>query len=361
MSVRLRPPRKQPAMPLPRGRVQALPAAAPPPIAVFPPVAQILRLPRIQAERRPASFEAAMETTDSWLRRHLSFAVSLAVHLILLIALALWVVTEPGKLQQIAIVSEPVEPVVQEQDFEILAPATDVPDISEILSASAGDLTDLPEAPEVSQLPELETELADTVGFDFSPSVTQDLLMPLGGGSNGGGGSGGLGAGEDVGELMQFVERLQKAGAKSGDVQISLIWDNFNDLDLHVITPRGENIFFGHRRSRCRGELDVDMNAGAGKTREPVENVYWGKGKAPTGKYKVAVHHYRNHGDPDPTHYELRVVVDGQTKVIQGELEYGSPRMIVYEFERSALSPPPVTRSAATTARPGFRIIRAEP
>jgi uncharacterized protein YfaP (DUF2135 family) len=160
---------------------------------------------------------------------------------------------------------------------------------------------------------------------------------PIGGGSGGGGN----GIGAEAGLLRQFTQRLNRAGAKSGDVQISLIWDNFNDLDLHVFTPRGENIFFGHRRSRCGGELDIDMNAGLAMTREPVENIYWSKGRAPKGKYRVAVHHFRNHGDPDPTNYELRVVVDGETKVIHGEMSYGNPRMIVYEFERTGVTKVP--------------------
>lgn len=167
---------------------------------------------------------------------------------------------------------------------------------------------------------------------------TDQLLQSIGGGQGGGGGRGGIGPGLGEGNMMQFVERLQRAGAKGGDIQVSLIWDNFNDLDLHVITPRGENIFFAHRRSRCRGELDVDMNAGVGTTREPVENIYWGKGKAPLGKFKVAVHHYHNHGEPDPTPFEVRIIVDGQTTVVYGETSFGDRRKIVHEFERTALS-----------------------
>ncbi|MCS7047282.1 MAG: hypothetical protein NZO58_13065, partial [Gemmataceae bacterium] len=59
----------------------------------------------------------------------------------------------------------------------------------------------------------------------------------------------------------EFAQRLNQAGGKSGDVQLTLIWYNGNDLDLHCVEPSGEEIFFARRRSRSGGELDVDMNA----------------------------------------------------------------------------------------------------
>jgi Mg-chelatase subunit ChlD len=59
----------------------------------------------------------------------------------------------------------------------------------------------------------------------------------------------------------QLVARLQREEAKTGDVQISLMWDSLNDLDLHCIGPDGERIYHNHRRSKSGGELDVDMNA----------------------------------------------------------------------------------------------------
>lgn len=46
----------------------------------------------------------------------------------------------------------------------------------------------------------------------------------------------------------EFAQRLQQAGAKSGNVQITLIWFNVNDLDLHCIEPSGNEIFYGNRR-----------------------------------------------------------------------------------------------------------------
>lgn len=58
-----------------------------------------------------------------------------------------------------------------------------------------------------------------------------------------------------VGSEATFKERLTRVGAKSGDVQVSLIWHNVNDLDLHVVTPSGEHIFFSVRSANRRWAL----------------------------------------------------------------------------------------------------------
>ena len=39
--------------------------------------------------------------------------------------------------------------------------------------------------------------------------------------------------------MSELRARLEREGAQSSDVQISLMWNNYNDLDLHVLCPSG--------------------------------------------------------------------------------------------------------------------------
>lgn len=134
--------------------------------------------------------------------------------------------------------------------------------------------------------------------------------------------------------MSELQARLAREGARSSDVQISLMWNNYNDLDLHVVCPSGERIHGGNKISQCEGELDVDANV-RGETRKPVENVVWPEGKAPAGKYQVYVHHYKKHDkrrSKDPTKFQVIVNGGGDLQEFNGELSSGDPIMLVAEF-----------------------------
>jgi hypothetical protein len=130
----------------------------------------------------------------------------------------------------------------------------------------------------------------------------------------------------------ELTKRLQREGAKTGDVQLSLLWNNYNDLDIHCIDPSGEEIYYSHKRSQSGGELDVDMNASGRQSKEPVENIYWPAGGAPKGKYQVFVNHYANHGDADPTAFTVGVLVEGNSQEFSGSISHGQPKRPIYEF-----------------------------
>lgn len=91
-------------------------------------------------------------------------------------------------------------------------------------------------------------------------------------------------------------ERVKKAGGNvTGDLCCRLSWSNHDDLDFHMKEPGAYEISFANKNSTSPngGRLDVDMNAGGGHTREPVENIFYSS--RPTmreGVYELIVHNY---------------------------------------------------------------------
>lgn len=82
-----------------------------------------------------------------------------------------------------------------------------------------------------------------------------------------------------AGEFADSIkERVKQAGGNvTGDLCCRLAWYNHDDLDFHMIEPGGYEIYFSNRHSVSPngGKLDVDMNAGQGHTRTPVENIFY--------------------------------------------------------------------------------------
>jgi len=137
----------------------------------------------------------------------------------------------------------------------------------------------------------------------------------------------------------EIKRRVEGAGGQyeGVDIRASLLWDNRNDLDLHVITPAREHIYFGTKRSNCGGWLDVDMNV-RGETTTPVENIRWARGAARRGHYRIYVQNYRFH-EPSrlATPWKVEVEISGEiyhfTGVISPGQQTGSASdMTVFEF-----------------------------
>lgn len=61
-----------------------------------------------------------------------------------------------------------------------------------------------------------------------------------------------------VGDYQQLEVDYLAAG--TGKLHISLSWDQENDVDLHLIEPNGERIYYGNSSSVNGGELDLDSN-----------------------------------------------------------------------------------------------------
>jgi hypothetical protein len=97
------------------------------------------------------------------------------------------------------------------------------------------------------------------------------------------------------GEVTDSItERVKNAGGNiDAFLRVSLAWHNLDDLDLHVIEPNKNRIYYGNKSSNYSGgRLDVDMNVSI-PIRGAVENVFWNNpSKMKNGRYKIIVNNY---------------------------------------------------------------------
>jgi len=115
----------------------------------------------------------------------------------------------------------------------------------------------------------------------------------------------------------------------TGDLKVSLTFDRGTDLDLRVIEPSKETIFYGNRGSRSGGQLDLDSNAACRVDGVNKENVFWQTGTAPSGEYKSYVHHFRN-CVTEPTNYSVTVYNGRKVETFEGTLgkDERAPRLV---------------------------------
>lgn len=135
-----------------------------------------------------------------------------------------------------------------------------------------------------------------------------------------------------------ITTRMVRENVNSGEIHVSLIWNDIADLDLHVITPSGEHMYFGHKESSCGGWLDVDMNASK-VSLEPIENVFWAS--SPNGHYKVYVKNYNNRTSAntvftDPLRkvpFRVKLIRNDETKWFEGVVGRGE-EVTCFEFDQ---------------------------
>lgn len=114
----------------------------------------------------------------------------------------------------------------------------------------------------------------------------------------------------------------------TGDVQVSVSWSDTSDVDLHVLEPSGEEIYFGHAKypetSATGGTLDLDSNAGCSRdddgtlagTHFSNENIVWPAGQGPSGTYTVRLTYWSSCAVSAPTDWVVTVATAGSTPQI---------------------------------------------
>ena len=136
----------------------------------------------------------------------------------------------------------------------------------------------------------------------------------------------------NIGKLIQLDKALEKVKSgeivdctptpSSGDVQILLSWNNYNDLDLICTDPFGESVFFRNRRVSSGGKLQIDMNVEYPDSKTPIENIYWEPGNAPNGTYNVYLLYYKKQeASVDETPYNIKVRYGEKTEDYSGVIK----------------------------------------
>jgi hypothetical protein len=140
------------------------------------------------------------------------------------------------------------------------------------------------------------------------------------------------------------------AGA-TGNVQVNVSWNTATDVDLHVVDPRGDEIYYGTTQSSSGGSLDVDSNAGCSIDNRNSENIRWGS-VAPNGTYTVRVDYWSACQVTGTTTYTVVVNNGGQRSQFTGTFSAsdadagsrGSGRSITAFNHTTGISPSTVFR-----------------
>lgn len=132
---------------------------------------------------------------------------------------------------------------------------------------------------------------------------------------------------ETDGVVSGVVRRTLTVNAEanaSGQIQVSLNWNAPVDLDLHLETPEGEDIYYGNDVGETGGALDLDSNAACGLDRVDNENIAWPEGATPSaGRYTVRVDYWSACGVTAPVPFVVTVTVRGSARTFQGTFQPG--------------------------------------
>ncbi|MDR3268170.1 MAG: hypothetical protein LBT83_03790 [Tannerella sp.] len=113
-----------------------------------------------------------------------------------------------------------------------------------------------------------------------------------------------------------------------GTIQVTLRWDNQNDIDLWVEDPNRETIFWNHMTSVSGGFLDYDNTVAYGP-----ENIFWADTKL-AGPYYVYVNHYAGN---TAANYTVYIYAFEKSKIVKGRIGVGETKLIAV-FDTNSIS-----------------------
>ena len=124
-------------------------------------------------------------------------------------------------------------------------------------------------------------------------------------------------------------------GSGNGDIKITLTWDNYADIDLHVIDPTGYHIYYSDMQSPSGGYLDYDNTVAYGP-----ENIYFAP--ALGGNYYVYLHYYAEKEGVSSVNYKVTIYRNGVGRTYEGTI---TGEGAVVDIERFTYGGSAITRS----------------
>ena len=117
-------------------------------------------------------------------------------------------------------------------------------------------------------------------------------------------------------DLNQAAADTHLKGSR-GAMRINLLWKTTDDLDLHLILPNSNEIYYKNMTENYKGHevsLDYDANAAEPYTEDPQENITW-LDKMPDGEYEICVVLYKYRSNVKNLSFVITIIPDMGTPV----------------------------------------------
>lgn len=117
-----------------------------------------------------------------------------------------------------------------------------------------------------------------------------------------------------------IAERVKNAGGSvSGKLRVSLAWNSYTDLDLHLKDPTTSIWTCFNDKSTKYAKLDVDANVGnlvGNLVDNPVENITF-ENEVPLGEYVIKIHNFTNRSNNNE--YTVEVAFGDKLYTLNGK------------------------------------------
>jgi flagellar hook assembly protein FlgD len=133
----------------------------------------------------------------------------------------------------------------------------------------------------------------------------------------------GYAAANAAGTIGPTVTSSRTTVGSTGNVQVNVSWNTATDVDLHVVDPTNQEIYYGSPQSTNGGSLDVDSNAGCSLDNKQSENIRWGS-SAPNGTYTVRVDYWSACNVSGTTTFTVTINNGGQRSQFTGTFAAGN-------------------------------------